>query len=84
MDYGLFKVHSNGRVIGITGSLIETDDGLVLATSGASVTIKGDLSVAEEGRFEGSDWIPAGEIGLTPVNDCVALDLPKPAVIRLR
>ena len=27
MDYGLFQVHSNGRIIGITGSLIETDDG---------------------------------------------------------
>lgn len=27
MDYGLFRVHSNGRVIGITGSLIETVDG---------------------------------------------------------
>ena len=27
MDYGLFQVHSNGRIIGITGSLIETSDG---------------------------------------------------------
>jgi N-acyl homoserine lactone hydrolase len=27
MDYGLFQVHSNGRIIGITGSLLETDDG---------------------------------------------------------
>jgi len=27
MDYGLFQVHSNGRIIGITGSLIETNDG---------------------------------------------------------
>ncbi len=27
MDYGLFQVHANGRIIGITGSLIETDDG---------------------------------------------------------
>ena len=26
MDYGLFQVHSNGRIIGITGSLIETSD----------------------------------------------------------
>ena len=27
MDYVLFQVHSNGRIIVITGSLIETDDG---------------------------------------------------------
>lgn len=27
MDYGLFKVHQNGRVIGICGFLIETDAG---------------------------------------------------------
>jgi N-acyl homoserine lactone hydrolase len=27
MDYGLFQVHSNSRIIGITGSLLETDDG---------------------------------------------------------
>ena len=27
LDYGLFKVHANGRVIGICGYLVETDAG---------------------------------------------------------
>ena len=27
LDYGLFKVHENGRIIGLCGYLIETDAG---------------------------------------------------------
>ena len=35
LDFGLFRVHSNGRVIGICGYLIRTDrDELVLVDGG--------------------------------------------------
>ncbi|MEY3684375.1 MAG: hypothetical protein RLZZ394_206, partial [Actinomycetota bacterium] len=35
LDFGLFQVHANGRIIGIPGALIETDAGeRVLIDSG--------------------------------------------------
>ena len=79
MDYGLFQVHSNGRIIGITGSLIETDDGKrVLVDSGFSTKYLVDREEAsredkldEFGRILelGPENMPAGQlarIGLTP------------------
>ncbi|MDX1480760.1 MAG: N-acyl homoserine lactonase family protein [Woeseiaceae bacterium] len=79
LDYGLFQVHSNGRIIGITGSLIETDDGrFVLVDTGFHRKYLDDRDAASrEDRLDefgrllelGPEHLPAGQlarIGLTP------------------
>ena len=79
MDYGLFQVHSNGRIIGITGSLIETDDGRwVLVDTGFSPKYLADREKASrEDKLDefgtilelGPENMPAGQmsrIGLAP------------------
>jgi len=79
MDYGLFQVHSNGRIIGITGSLIETDDGKwVLVDTGfpRKYLAARDKASREDKLDEfgtilelGPENMPAGQlalIGLTP------------------
>lgn len=79
MDYGLFQVHSNGRIIGITGSLIETDDGrYVLVDTGFSPKYLVDREKASgEDKLDefgtilelGPENMPAGQmakIGITP------------------
>ncbi|MBL4768555.1 MAG: N-acyl homoserine lactonase family protein [Rhodobacteraceae bacterium] len=49
LDYGLFKVHANGRVIGICGFLIQTDAGeSVLVDSGFSQKYAEDKAAAAE------------------------------------
>jgi N-acyl homoserine lactone hydrolase len=81
LDYGLFRVHSNGRVIGITGSLIETDDGrYVLVDTGFPPKYLEDRErSAREDRLDefgtilelGPEHMPAGQlarIGLTPAD----------------
>ena len=81
LDYGLFRVHSNGRVIGITGSLIETDDGrFVLVDTGfpPKYIENRDQSAREDGLDDfgvilelGPEHTPAGQlarIGLTPAD----------------
>jgi len=79
MDYGLFQVHSNGRVIGITGSLIETHDGKwVLVDTGFPRKYLQDRDKASrEDKLDefgtilelGPENMPAGQmakIGLSP------------------
>lgn len=79
MDYGLFQVHANGRIIGLTGSLIETDDGKwVLVDTGMPPKYVEDRekSSLEDKLNEfgtvlelGPENVPAGQmarIGLTP------------------
>lgn len=79
LDYGLFKVHSNGRVIGITGSLIETDDGKwILVDTGfpKKYVENRNQSSREDRLYEfgeilelDADNLPAGQLaklGLTP------------------
>jgi N-acyl homoserine lactone hydrolase len=81
MDYGLFQVHSNGRIIGITGSLIETDDGKrVLVDTGfpPKYLVDRDRASREDrlGEFGrilelGPENMPAGQLaklGLTPAD----------------
>jgi N-acyl homoserine lactone hydrolase len=81
MDYGLFQVHANGRIIGITGSLIETDDGRrVLVDTGFPPKYLVDRDKAsredkldEFGRILelGPENMPAGQLatlGLTPAD----------------
>jgi N-acyl homoserine lactone hydrolase len=47
LDFGLFQVHANGRVIGINGFMIETDAGeTVLIDSGFPVKYVGDVEAA--------------------------------------
>ncbi len=79
MDYGLFQVHSNGRIIGITGSLIETDDGkwVLVDTGFAPKYLVDREKSSHEDRLDefgtilelGPENMPAGQmarIGLTP------------------
>ena len=79
LDYGLFRVHSNGRVIGITGSLIETNDGrYILVDTGFPPKYLEDRDgSAREDRLDefgtilelGPGNLPAGQIariGLGP------------------
>ena len=79
MDYGLFRVHSNGRIIGLTGQLIETDDARwVLVDTGMppKYAVDRDESSREDRLYEfgeilelGPENLPAGQlarIGLTP------------------
>lgn len=79
MDYGLFQVHSNGRIIGLTGQLIETDDGKwVLVDTGMppKYAIDREKSSREDKLYEfgtilelGPENMPAGQmarVGITP------------------
>ena len=79
LDYGLFKVHENGRVIGITGSLLETVDGKhILVDTGFAPKYLDDRAAAakEDGLDDfgvilehGPENMPAGQlsrIGLSP------------------
>lgn len=81
MDYGLFQVHANGRIIGITGSLIETDDGKrVLVDTGfpSKYLVDRDKASREDRLDEfgrilelGPEHMPAGQLaklGLTPAD----------------
>lgn len=81
LDYGLFRVHDGGRVIGITGSLIETNDGrFVLVDTGFPPKYLVDHeAAAKEDRLDefgeilelGPDNMPAGQLallGLTPAD----------------
>jgi len=79
LDYGLFQVHANGRIIGITGFLVETDDGRhVLVDTGFHPKYLADRdAAAREDRLDefgrilelGPEHLPAGQlarIGLGP------------------
>lgn len=79
LDYGLFQVHENGRVIGITGSLLETVDGKhILVDTGFAPKYLDDRAAAakEDGLDDfgiilehGPENMPAGQlsrIGLSP------------------
>ena len=81
MDYGLFQVHSNGRIIGITGSLIETDDGkrVLVDTGFPRKYLKDREGASREDRLDefgrilelGPENMPAGQLaklGLTPAD----------------
>ncbi len=49
LDYGLFRVHANGRVIGICGFLITTDDGkAILVDTGFPAKYAADTAKASE------------------------------------
>lgn len=55
LDYGLFKVHANGRVIGICGYLIQTDaDEAVLVDTGfpQKYAVNKDAATQEDRLFE--------------------------------
>lgn len=79
MDYGLFQVHANGRIIGLTGQLIETHDGKwVLVDTGMPQKYAVDREKSsQEDRLDdfgtilefGPENMPAGQmarIGITP------------------
>ncbi|MDX1404560.1 MAG: N-acyl homoserine lactonase family protein [Woeseiaceae bacterium] len=79
MDYGLFQVHSNGRIIGLTGQLIETDDDKwIMVDTGMPPKYADDLekSSQEDRLYEfgeilefGAENLPAGQlsrVGITP------------------
>lgn len=81
MDYGLFQVHSNKRVIGITGSLIGTDDGkwVLVDTGFAPKYVADRAQSSKEDRLDefgvilehDAENLPAGQlarIGLTPAD----------------
>ena len=81
LDYGLFQVHENGRIIGITGSLIETADGkwILVDTGFASKYLDDrDAAAREDGLDEfgvilehGPEHMPAGQLsllGLSPAD----------------
>ena len=84
LDYGLFKVHANGRIIGICGFLIHTDAGeSVLIDTGFPPAYAQDATAASAADGLGSfgevltltqDNLPAGQLahcGLT----CADIDL---------
>ncbi|MBM3720158.1 MAG: MBL fold metallo-hydrolase, partial [Actinobacteria bacterium] len=49
LDFGLFQVHANGRIIGIPGALIETDAGeRILIDSGFPQKYADDINAASE------------------------------------
>ena len=79
LDYGLFKVHSNGRVIGICGFLIRTDAGEnILVDTGfpEKYAVDTDAASTEDRLFEfgevlecSAENLPVAQlakIGLTP------------------
>ena len=60
LDYGLFKVHANGRVIGICGFLIVTDQGeRILVDTGFPRKYAEDVKAASLG----SPWRVWGGVG---------------------
>ena len=79
LDYGLFKVHANGRVIGICGYLIQTDRGEnILVDTGFPAKYANDKEAAtqEDRLYEFGEVLECtpqnlpvaqlGRIGLTP------------------
>jgi N-acyl homoserine lactone hydrolase len=74
LDYGLFRVHSNGRVIGICGFLITTDAGeRVLVDSGFPAKYARDIAAASaEDRL--------GDFG--EVLECTPQNLPEAQLAR--
>lgn len=81
LDYGLFKVHANGRVIGICGFVIRTDAGEhILIDTGFPAKYAADTDAAsrEDRLFEfgevlecGPENLPAAQLallGLTPAD----------------
>lgn len=80
LDYGLFRVHANGRVIGICGFLVQTDAGEnVLIDGGFPAHYADDVAVASEaddlGNFGeilslGPDNRPAAQLARA----CIAPD----------
>lgn len=81
LDYGLFRVHSNGRVIGITGSLIQTTDGrhVLVDTGFPRKYLANREQASREDRLDEfgvileleAEHMPAGQlakIGLTPAD----------------
>ena len=46
LDFGLFQVHENGRIIGIPGYLIETDDDKILVDAGFPPKYREDAAAA--------------------------------------
>ncbi|QPC95638.1 MBL fold metallo-hydrolase (plasmid) [Mesorhizobium sp. INR15] len=87
LDFGLFKVHSNGRVIGICGYLIETRTGRrILVDTGFPAKYAYDIAKASEEDNLGDFGevialteanLPAGQlacIGLSPADiDCLVM-----------
>ncbi len=81
LDYGLFTVHANGRIIGLVGFLIQTDAGEnILVDTGFPAKYVADAAVASAedglGSFGrvlhlGPENLPAGQLarlGLTPAD----------------
>lgn len=81
LDYGLFKVHADGRVIGICGYLVRTDrGGNILVDTGFPAKYADDVEAAsrEDRLYEFGEVLklspvnlPAGQlalIGLTPTD----------------
>ena len=72
LDYGLFRVHSNGRIIGITGSLIETEDGRrILVDTGfdAGAAAVRDFVVPVEAPTSARTETSAGPTSSGPVDE---------------
>lgn len=81
LDYGLFKVHSNGRIIGICGFVIRTESGeAILIDTGfpAKYATDTDAAVKEDRLFEfgevlicGPDNLPQAQLaklGIKPAD----------------
>ncbi len=79
LDYGLFRVHANGRVIGIMGALIETDAGERVIVDGgfpAKYAVDAQAATQEDRLYEFGEVLsvtpenrPAPQLeklGLTP------------------
>ena len=79
LDYGLFRVHANGRVIGIMGALIETDAGERVIVDGgfpAKYAVDAQAATQEDRLYEFGEVLsvtpenrPAAQLeklGLTP------------------
>lgn len=74
LDYGLFRVHANGRIIGLCGFLIQTDAGeKILVDTGLPAKYTGDTEAAsqEDRLYEFGD-----------VLDCRPEHLPKAQLAR--
>ncbi len=85
LDYGLFKVHSNGRIIGICGFVIRTDAGeAVLIDTGfpEKYAIDTDAAVKEDRLFEFGEVLTCGPDNL-PQAQLAKLGL-KPSEITLQ
>ena len=63
LDYGLFRVHANGRIIGICGYLIQTDAGEnILVDTGFPAKDAHDTAAAtqEDRRYEVGEVLECG------------------------